>query len=201
MKVCISGPTCSGKTYFVNGLKHDRVITYNDTTREIFRQNPALIENPLLFTTVIWHKQIEKEQNVTNTSKIVSVFDRGIIDNLAFLRIYGEEKMYKSKLQETKSMLENNEIAPYDVIFYFDIEYTITELLQNALNDTLRTLTINANYFEHHLKEFKEAFKSTAKSLNLKDKVVYLKYRSTAEEYNKRNEFVAQKIYSLLTMS
>ena len=196
MKICISGPAISGKTYFINSLNYSFIVAYPEAARKASSIYPNLATNDL---TAFREKVCEFQTNIESLDLeiegSVHIFDRGIIDNLTFLALQ-EDKNFASELSRAIRLYDGGIIKPYDYVFYFDISpfQKLTPLLAEALNDPLRKATIDINNFNRHIIDFRNAFIDVVNFLDLSKKVIVETAYPDESGYDKRNEVVKEFI-------
>ena len=199
MKICVSGPAVSGKSYFVNSLNYPFIATYPESARKVSSIYPNLATNNLLaFREKVCEFQTNIESLDLEIGDSICVFDRGIIDNLTFLALQ-EDKNFASELSRAIRLYDSGIIKPYDYIFYFDISpfEKLTPLLAEALNDPLRKATIDINNFNQHIIDFRNTFIEVVNFLDLSKKVVVETAYPDEAGYDKRNEVVKEFILNL----
>ena len=196
MKICVSGPVVSGKTYFIQNLNYPFLSAYPEAARKVSSIYPNLATNDL---TAFREKVCEFQTNIESLDLeiegSVHIFDRGIIDNLTFLALQ-EDKNFASELSRAIRLYDSGIIKPYDYIFYFDISpfQKLTPLLAEALNDHLRKATIDINNFNQHIIDFRNTFIEVVNFLDLSKKVVVETAYPDEAGYDKRNEVVKEFI-------
>ncbi len=203
MKICVSGPVVSGKTYFIQNLNYPFLSAYPEAARKVNDLRPDLvIDNYDLtaFRKKVCDFQVNIESLGLDTDDTIHIFDRGIIDNLTFLALQ-EDKNFASELSRAIRLYDSGIIKPYDYIFYFDISPfdVITPLLKTALNDPLRKATIDINNFRQHIVDFRNTFIDIVNFLNLSKKVIVQTAYLDEEGYDKRNEAVKDFILRIYT--
>jgi len=162
MKVCISGPAASGKTYFLNRISDSQNVTVlSESARKVAEIYPDMPANDIgKFRDKVCEFQRQRETVVESLMDDgIILCDRGIFDNLAFLLLQDKERFHK-EFTTVLHAYKNKAIKPYDYIVYFDIDLLggITPLLQKSLSDPLRKATINVDNYQKHVIEFRNAF-------------------------------------------
>ena len=200
MKICISGPAVSGKTYFINSLKHYYVFAYPEAARKVNSIYPYLAADDIgAFREKVCEFQTSIESLDLESDDKIHIFDRGIIDNLTFLSLQ-EDKNFAAELSRVIRLYDSGIIKPYDYIFYFDISpfEKLTPLLETALNDPLRKATINVNNFNQHIIDFRNTFIDVVNFLGLSKKVIVETAYPDESGYDKRNEVVKEFILDFI---
>jgi hypothetical protein len=198
MKICVSGPAVSGKSYFIEKLRElPFVVPYPEAARKTNELFPMLIlDNDIaLFRKKVCEFQTNIESLDLETAGSVHIFDRGIMDNLTFLFLQ-EDRNFTSELSRITRLYDDGIIKPYDYIFYFDISpfEKLTPLLAEALNDPLRKATIDINNFNQHIIDFRNTFIEVVNFLDLSKKVVVETAYPDEAGYDKRNKAVKEFI-------
>ena len=196
LKICISGPAVSGKTYFIDRLKHSYINTYPEASRKVNSIYPHLADNDIdAFRNKVCEFQTSIESMDLESDDKIHIFDRGIIDNVTFLTLQ-EDKNFAEELSRVIRLYDSGIIKPYDYIFYFDISPfdNLTPLLETALNDPLRKATINVNNFNQHIIDFRNTFIDIVNFLGLSKKVIVETAYPDKAGYDKRNETVEEFI-------
>jgi len=200
MKICISGPVASGKTYFLDKISDlQNTTVLSEPARKVAEMYHDMIVNDTsTFRYKVCEFQRQRESIVESLMDDGLILcDSGILDNLTFLLLQDKERFYK-ELEIVYRGYKNKTIKPYDYVFYFDIDLTsgMTDLLKNALNDPLRKATINVNDYQKHEIEFRNAFIEVSgylKGIN----VVPITVKPEEKLFDKRNEFVSDSISQL----
>mgnify|MGYP001626395678 CR=1 FL=1 len=189
MKIAVSGPAATGKTYFIGQLKMFDIVP--ESARIVNKHYPVLVQNNIeKFRKFVSHLHVYKEQQYVKNVAC----DRCVIDNLAFTLLGG--KGYEEEKERILSLYESKKLTPYNLILYFDVIPVDDPLLRNALNDPLRKNTINIYNYAQHVLEFKDAFFYVAKELGVERQVTVLTAYTTAEHYTLRNQEALQTIQS-----
>ena len=201
-KICISGPAISGKTYFLNKTDHPYILTYPESARKVNNIYPELIQKNKIeeFRKKICQFQIDIESMMTSSDdNMTHIFDRGVIDNLVFLKL-NNDKNFEKELSAIKNHYKNNTLRPYDVIYYFDISpfKEFTPLLIEALQDPLRKSTIDTSNFKEHIIDFRNTFIDIISELKLNDKVRVTTTYPTPKDYTERNNLVYEEIKKII---
>ena len=191
MKICISGPACSGKTHFIDRLKNKPFVTvYPESSRKVWTDFPEHRAPLSAFRKKVCTMQTDMESLPLISGSVCGVHDRGILDNLTFLYLQDEE-LFEQELERVTAMTLSKEIKPYDLIIYFDVDIVkgVTPLIEKALNDPLRGATIDVKNYARHVAEFRNAFIDVQNKFNyLNTEVKFIISRPTAEDMDKRNE-------------
>ena len=191
MKICISGPACSGKTHFIARLKNKPFVTvYPESSRKVWTDFPEHRAPLSAFRKKVCTMQTDMESLPLISGSVFGVHDRGILDNLTFLYLQDEE-LFEQELERVTAMTLSKEIKPYDLIIYFDVDIVkgVTPLIEKALNDPLRGATIDVKNYARHVAEFRNAFIDVQNKFNyLNTEVKFIISRPTAEDMDKRNE-------------
>lgn len=137
-----------------------------------------------------FQRDIEEFIEFMSGNEDIHIYDRGILDNLAFLYIY-DRTAYEIEIAKVEKLYKSGRIKPYDYIFYFDIALNgtpdgVTPFLRRALDDPLRKNTINVENYAGHVAEFRNAFITV--QLRLGIKVTPITCYPTEEGYNERNQ-------------
>lgn len=199
MKICISGPAASGKTYSIDQFKSlPFVVGYPEGARKVAELEPGLAQKDLSkFRKTVCNYQVDIESLRLESNDTVHIYDRGLIDNLAFLFLQ-DDPFFPVHLSNIASLYRNKILSSYDTIFYYDIALFIKtpDMLIKALSDPLRKATIDLDNYLGHVAEFKKAFIEITEYLGLKDKLVITTAYPDEEGFDKRNGFVRNLILS-----
>jgi len=197
MKICISGPAVSGKTYFLDRISDSQDVTVlSESARKVAEIYPDMPANNIgKFREKICEFQRQRETVVESLMDDgIILCDRGIFDNLAFLLLQDKERFHR-EFTTVLYAYKNKIIKPYDYIVYFDIDLLdgITPLLKEALDDPLRKATINVDNYARHVADFRIAFievTSYFKGVN----VVPITAKPDEKRLEERNELVKDYI-------
>jgi|GEM_PF-4340441 len=199
MKICISGPAASGKTYFLDRIAGSQGATVlSESARKVAEMYPDMPVNDIgKFREKICEFQRQRETVVENLmDDSIILCDRGIFDNLAFLLLQDKERFHK-EFTTVLHAYKNKTIKPYDYIVYFDIDLLggVTPLLKKALDDPLRKATINVENYKKHVVEFRNAFIEVTnyfKGVN----VVPITAKPDEKGFEERNELLKDYIFN-----
>lgn len=199
MKICISGPAVSGKTYAIDKMDNPKILTYPEAARKVNSIYPELVKLGQIdeFRKRVCQFQIDVETMLSSQDddNITHVFDRGVIDNLTFLTLQ-DDGNFPAEMSKIVDYYKTGVLKPYDIIFYLDISpFTeFTPLLIEALEDPLRKSTINTNNFKEHIADFRNSFIDVVNFLGLAKKVRVISANPTESGYTRRNELVYEII-------
>jgi uncharacterized protein YkvS len=201
MKVCISGPAASGKSFCIENYLDGRIqglTVLSESSRKVSEMYPELpIQNIGKFREKICEFQRQRESVVENLmDNGIILCDRGIFDNLAFLLLQ-DKNLFHKEFTTVLNAYKNKVIKQYDYIFYFDVDLLggITPLLDRALNDPLRKATINVDNYAKHIIEFRNAFIEVTNYFK-GVKVIPVVAKPDEEGFDLRNSIVKDYILS-----
>lgn len=194
MKFGISGAVGIGKTTFIEKMDILKTTPVKETAREVARMYPNA--ELTSFREKVWEVSIAGEKIIDRlTSKENHfVFDRTVVDNAVFFLNAG---IGREKLAALKRLYDTKELAPYDIIYYFDYDrITDFNLFEKMISDPLRQKTIAGHTELNAFLKFNDAFKKTffniAGLLNLK--IVYIKANYDVPSLERRNELTTEII-------
>ena len=204
MKICISGPACSGKSHFINRMKDKSFVTgYPESSRKVWTDFPEYRTPLKAFRKKICELQTDLESIPLIGRSSCGIHDRGIMDNLTFLYMHDEE-LFEKEIRRIAGLYDSGNITPYDLIIYFDVDITrgITPLIKKALDDPLRGATIDVKNYASHVVEFRNAFIEVKNRFNyLNTDVKFIIARPAAEDMDKRNELAEHFIVNFFERS
>jgi len=200
MKICISGPVSSGKTYFLDRMADSQDTTVlSESARKMAEMYPDMIDNNIgEFAVKSCEFHSQREHIIESLTTGVILCDRGIFDNLAFLLLQ-DKKRFNKELTTVLHNYRNKAIKPYDYIFYFDIDLLdgITPLVKKALDDPLRKAIINIDNYAQHVADFRNAFIEVTSYF--KDvKVIAITVKPCEEQFTERNELAKDYIFQII---